>query len=85
MKSFVVALVRLPGQRTFAHQRSVIFWSQPSVPMWVLHVKVNYLNYDAVGNIIARCQLPMSLRCGTKSHRCFHHADRWSKVSTSVR
>jgi hypothetical protein len=28
MKSFVVAPVRFPGQQTFAHQRSVIFWSQ---------------------------------------------------------
>src|SRR5216684_5340300 len=35
MKSFVVAPSDSPGQQTFAHQRSVIFWSQPSLPMWV--------------------------------------------------
>jgi hypothetical protein len=35
MKSFVVAPVRGPGQHAFARQRSVIFWSQPSLPMWV--------------------------------------------------
>jgi hypothetical protein len=59
MKSFVVAPFRFPGQQTFAHQRSVIFWSQHRFRCGYLHVKVNYLNYDIACNIISRCQLLM--------------------------
>src|SRR5439155_26800511 len=59
MKSFVVAPVRFPGQQAFTHQRSVIFWSQPSLPMWVPSCQSDYLNCDIACNIMTRCQLLM--------------------------
>src|ERR1700730_1969210 len=59
MKSLLVAPVRFPGQQTFAHQRSVIFWSQRSLPMWVPSCRSDYLNCDIACNIITRCQLLM--------------------------